>query len=54
MQRWMASPEHRANILGTWTCSAGTYSAVLTQVDSPAPGQQPNSVIVVQHFGRRT
>jgi uncharacterized protein YkwD len=49
VDRWMASPEHRANILGTWT-----YSAVWSQRDSPAPGQQPNSVICVQHFGRRT
>jgi uncharacterized protein YkwD len=47
--RWMASPEHRANILGNWR-----YSAVWTQRDAPAQGQQPNSVIVVQHFGRRT
>ena len=49
VDRWMASPEHRANILGTWT-----YSAVWSQRDSPEPGQQPNSVICVQHFGRRT
>ena len=45
---WMASPEHRANILGTWR-----YGAVWTQRDSPRPGMQLNSVIVVQHFGRR-
>ncbi|MEA2179945.1 MAG: hypothetical protein QOG77_3242 [Solirubrobacteraceae bacterium] len=48
VSRWMASPEHRANILGTWR-----YSAVWTQRDAPSPGLQPNSVIVVQHFGRR-
>ena len=45
---WMASQEHRENILGPWQ-----YGAVWTQRDSPKPGQQPNSVIVVQHFGRR-
>jgi uncharacterized protein YkwD len=45
---WMASAEHRENILGTWR-----YGAVWTQRDSPRPGMQPNSVIVVQHFGRR-
>jgi uncharacterized protein YkwD len=45
---WMASPEHRRNILGAWT-----YGAVWTQRDAPAPGHQPGSVIVVQHFGRR-
>jgi uncharacterized protein YkwD len=45
---WMASAEHRENILGQWQ-----YGAVWTQRDSPKPGQQPNSVIVVQHFGRR-
>lgn len=45
---WMASPEHRANILGSWR-----HTAIWTQRDAPAPGQQPNSVIVVQHFGRR-
>jgi uncharacterized protein YkwD len=49
VERWMASAEHRANILGTWT-----YSAVWSQRDSPKPGEQPNSVICVQHFGRRT
>jgi uncharacterized protein YkwD len=49
VEGWMASPEHRANILGNWTSSA-----VWTQRDSPRPGMQPNSVIVVQHFGRRT
>ena len=46
--RWMASDEHRRNILGPWQ-----YGAVWTQRDSPKPGDQPNSVIVVQHFGRR-
>jgi uncharacterized protein YkwD len=45
---WMASPEHRAKILGPWQ-----YGAVWTQQDAPRPGHQPNSVIVVQHFGRR-
>ena len=45
---WMASDEHRRNILGAWR-----YGAVWTQRDSPKPGDQPNSVIVVQHFGRR-
>jgi uncharacterized protein YkwD len=49
VSRWMASAEHRGNILGTWS-----YSAVWSQRDSPAPGEQPNSVICVQHFGRRT
>ena len=49
VESWMASPEHRANILGTWD-----YGAVWTQRDSPKPGMQPNSAIVVQHFGRRT
>lgn len=48
VQRWMASPEHRENILGDWN-----YSAVWSQRDSPRPGMQPNSVICVQHFGRR-
>jgi uncharacterized protein YkwD len=46
--RWMDSEEHRRNILGGWQ-----YGAVWTQRDSPKPGEQPNSVIVVQHFGRR-
>ncbi len=45
---WMASPEHRGRILGRWR-----YTAVWTQRDAPRPGTQPNSVIVVQHFGRR-
>jgi uncharacterized protein YkwD len=49
VERWMASAEHRADILGGWT-----YSAVWSQRDSPQPGEQPNSVICVQHFGRRT
>ena len=46
--RWMDSDEHRRNILGAWQ-----YGAVWTQRDSPKPGDQPNSVIVVQHVGRR-
>jgi uncharacterized protein YkwD len=46
--RWMDSDEHRRNILGAWR-----YGAVWTQRDAPKPGEQPNSVIVVQHFGRR-
>jgi uncharacterized protein YkwD len=45
---WMASPRHREVILGAWQ-----YQAVWTQRDSPRPGEQPNSVIVVQHVGRR-
>jgi uncharacterized protein YkwD len=45
---WMASPEHRENILGRWT-----YGAVWTQQDAPRPGLQRNGVTVVQHFGRR-
>jgi uncharacterized protein YkwD len=45
---WMASPAHRGRILGRWR-----YTAVWTQRDAPRPGTQPNSVIVVQHFGRR-
>jgi uncharacterized protein YkwD len=45
---WMASPEHRANILGDWR-----YGAVWTQRDAPAPGEQRDSVIVVMHVGRR-
>jgi uncharacterized protein YkwD len=45
---WMASAEHRAKILGAWE-----YGAVWTQRDAPPPGHQPNSVIVVQHFGSR-
>ena len=48
VEGWMASPRHREIILGTWQ-----YQAVWTQRDSPRPGQQPNSVIVVQHVGRR-
>jgi uncharacterized protein YkwD len=48
VQRWMASPEHRANILGDWR-----YSAVWSERDSPRPGPQRDSVIVVQHFGIR-
>ena len=44
----MASPRHREVILGGWQ-----YQAVWTQRDSPRPGEQPNSVIVVQHVGRR-
>ena len=46
--RWMASPDHRRNILGAWQ-----YGAVWSQRDAPKPGQQPDSAIVVQHFGRR-
>jgi uncharacterized protein YkwD len=45
---WMASAEHRKNILGAWT-----YGAVWTQRDAPQPGLQRNGVTVVQHFGRR-
>jgi uncharacterized protein YkwD len=45
---WMASAEHRKNILGPWT-----YGAVWTQGDAPQPGLQRNGVTVVQHFGRR-
>jgi uncharacterized protein YkwD len=45
---WMASAEHRNNILGAWT-----YGAVWTQGDAPRPGLQRNGVTVVQHFGRR-
>jgi uncharacterized protein YkwD len=45
---WMASAEHRRNILGPWT-----YGAVWTQGDAPRPGLQRNGVTVVQHFGRR-
>jgi uncharacterized protein YkwD len=45
---WMASAEHRKNILGRWT-----YGAVWTQADAPRPGLQRNGVTVVQHFGRR-
>jgi uncharacterized protein YkwD len=45
---WMASSRHRELILGPWQ-----YQAIWTQRDSPRPGQQPNSVIVVQHVGRR-
>jgi uncharacterized protein YkwD len=45
---WMTSAEHRGNILGDFR-----YGAVWSQRDSPRPGEQPNSVIVVQHFGRR-
>jgi len=37
------------NILGT-----RIYSAVWSQRDSPKRGMQPNSVICVEHFGRRT
>jgi uncharacterized protein YkwD len=48
VSRWMASPEHRRKILGPWQ-----YGAVWSQRDSPKPGQQPSSAIVVQHFGRR-
>jgi uncharacterized protein YkwD len=48
VQSWMASQEHRDNILGDWR-----WSAVWSQRDSPRPGTQPNSVICVQHFGRR-
>ena len=48
VESWMASPRHREVILGNWQ-----YQAVWTQRDSPRPGQQPNSVIVVQHVGRR-
>jgi hypothetical protein len=44
----MAAPEYRGRILGRWQ-----YTAVWTQRDAPRPGTQPNSVIVVQHFGRR-
>jgi uncharacterized protein YkwD len=49
VEAWMASPRHREIILGPWQ-----YQAIWTQRDSPRPGQQPNSVIVVQHVGRRT
>ncbi|MEA2178463.1 MAG: hypothetical protein QOG77_1760 [Solirubrobacteraceae bacterium] len=45
---WMASPEHRENILGSWQ-----YGAVWTQQDAPKPGVQRDSVTVVQHFGSR-
>ena len=45
---WMASPEHRRNILGSWQ-----YGAVWTQRDAPKPGLQRDSVTVVQHFGSR-
>jgi hypothetical protein len=34
---WMASAEHRKNILGRWT-----YGAVWTQADAPRPGLQRN------------
>jgi uncharacterized protein YkwD len=46
--RWMASPEHRRNILGPWQ-----YGAVWSQRDAPKRGPQPDGAIVVQHFGRR-
>ena len=48
VERWMASPAHRVNILGDWK-----HGAVWSQRDAPKPGQQPDSAIVVQHFGRR-
>jgi uncharacterized protein YkwD len=45
---WMASPEHRDNILGPWQ-----YGAVWSQRDAPRRGLQRSGVTVVQHFGRR-
>jgi uncharacterized protein YkwD len=45
---WMASAEHRGNLLGPWQ-----YGAVWTEQDAPRPGLQRDGVTVVQHFGRR-
>jgi uncharacterized protein YkwD len=45
---WMASPQHRENILGRWQ-----YGAVWSQQDAPRRGRQRDGVKVVQHFGRR-
>lgn len=47
VQMWMASPPHRATILGRWR-----YGAVATIADTPMPGRQTSGVTVVQQFGR--
>jgi uncharacterized protein YkwD len=47
VQAWMASPSHRATLLGNWR-----YTAVVSLADAPMPGLQTSGVMVVQHFGR--
>ena len=47
VQAWMASPPHRATLVGTWR-----HAAVWSTADAPMPGLQTSGVTVVQHFGR--
>jgi uncharacterized protein YkwD len=45
---WMASPHHRALVLGQWK-----HRGVWSVADAPLPGSQPDGVTVVFHFGWR-
>jgi uncharacterized protein YkwD len=45
---WMASPQHRALVLGDWA-----HGAAWSVHDAPKPGTQADGVTVVQHFGWR-
>jgi hypothetical protein len=44
----MASPQHRALVLGDWQ-----HGAAWSVDDAPQPGEQPDGVTVVHHFGWR-